>query len=107
MTCARKPHGCWVWWSLTCSKSDFRPVFGEYFGVVMKELLRTPNIVALSALQASLKSVGIESFQFDGPIADTLAGVAEFSRRLVVHDDDYDAARDIMMDICPEEAGPN
>ena len=54
-------------------------MFGEYFGVVMKELLRTPNIVALSALQASLKSVGIESFQFDGPIADTLAGVAEFS----------------------------
>jgi Putative prokaryotic signal transducing protein len=69
----------------------------------MKELIRTPNIVVISALQATLRAEGIEAFEFDGPIADTLAGFSDFPRRLFVHDDDYDAARGIMMELCPEE----
>jgi hypothetical protein len=70
---------------------------------VMKELIRTPNFVVISALQAALKADGIEAFEFDGPIADTMVGVAEFPRRLFVHEDDYEAARAIMIEFCPEE----
>lgn len=69
----------------------------------MKELIRTPNIVVISALQATLRAEGIEAVEFDGPIADTLAGFSDFPRRLFVHDDDYDVARGIMMELCPEE----
>jgi len=72
----------------------------------MKELIRTPNIVVISALQAALKAEGIEVFEFDGPIADVLAGVGDFPRRLFVHEDDYDDARAIMVDLCPEEIMP-
>jgi hypothetical protein len=70
---------------------------------MMKELIRTPNVVVISALRATLKADGIEVFEFDGPIADTMVGVAEFPRRLFVHEDDYDAARAIMIELCPEE----
>jgi len=69
----------------------------------MRELIRTPNIVVISALQATLRSEGIEVFEFDGPIADTLSGFVDFPRRLFVDDDDYDAARAIMIELCPEE----
>jgi phage-related baseplate assembly protein len=69
----------------------------------MRELIRTPNIVVISALQATLRSEGIEAVEFDGPIADTLAGFVDFPRRLFVHNDDYDAARAIMVAFCPEE----
>jgi hypothetical protein len=69
----------------------------------MRELIRTPNIVVISALQATLRSEGIEAFEFDGPIADTLSGFVDFPRRLFVDDDDYDAARAIMIELCPEE----
>lgn len=69
----------------------------------MKELLRTPNLVLISALKASLADRGIEVFEFDGPIADTMAGFHDFPRRLFVHDEDLAAARRIAVEICPEE----
>jgi len=69
----------------------------------MKELIRTPNIVAISALQAALAAEGITAFEFDGPIADTLVGFGDISRRLFVHEDDYTAAHAIMVHLCPEE----
>ena len=69
----------------------------------MKELIRTPNIVVISALQANLSAEGIEAIEFDGPIADLLAGFSDFPRRLFVHEEDYDAARAIMIALCPEE----
>ncbi len=69
----------------------------------MKELISTPNIVLISALQATLRAEGIEAIEFDGPIADTLVGFADFPRRLFVHDDDYAEARAIMVEFCPEE----
>lgn len=72
----------------------------------MKELIRTPNIVVISALKASLAAADIEAFEFDGPIADTLAGFADFPRRLFVREEDYPAARAIMVDLCPEEVEP-
>lgn len=72
----------------------------------MRELIRTPNIVVISALQASLRAEGIEAIEFDGPIADTLAGFSDFPRRLFVHDEDYDEARAIMVALCPDEVEP-
>ncbi|MBL8644896.1 MAG: DUF2007 domain-containing protein [Rhodospirillaceae bacterium] len=72
----------------------------------MKELIRTPNIVVISALQAALAAEDIAAFEFDGPIADVLGGIGDFHRRLFVHEDDYDRARAIMMDLCPEEVEP-
>ncbi len=72
----------------------------------MKELIRTPNIVLISALKANLSAEGIEAVEFDGPIADLLAGFSDFPRRLFVHEDDYDAARAIMIALCPEEVEP-
>lgn len=72
----------------------------------MKELLRTPNIVVISALQAMLSAEGIDAVEFDGPIADTLAGFCDFPRRLFVREDDYDAARAVMVVFCPEEVEP-
>jgi hypothetical protein len=72
----------------------------------MKELIRTPNIVVISALRANLAAEGITAFEFDGPIADTLAGFSDFPRRLFVHEDDYAAARAIMVELCPEEIEP-
>ena len=72
----------------------------------MKELIRTPNIVVISALQANLSAEGIEAVEFDGPIADLLAGFSDFPRRLFVHEEDYDAARAIMIALCPEEVEP-
>lgn len=72
----------------------------------VKELIRTPNIVVISALRATLSAAGIEVFEFDGPIADTLAGIGEFPRRLFVHEDDYAKARALMVVLCPEEVEP-
>jgi len=69
----------------------------------MKELLRTSNIVLISALKANLAGRGIEVFEFDGPIADTMAGFYDFPRRLFVREEDHDAARRLAMDLCPEE----
>jgi hypothetical protein len=72
----------------------------------MKELIRTPNIVALSALKAALVEAAIDVFEFDGPVADVLGGIGDFHRRLFVHDDDYAQARQIAMDVCPDEMTP-
>jgi hypothetical protein len=72
----------------------------------MKELIRTPNTVLLSALKAALAAEDIEAFEFDGPIADTLAGFSDFPRRVFVHDDDYVAARAIVRHLAPEELDP-
>ncbi len=72
----------------------------------MRELIRTPNIVAISALKAALTGEGIEAFEFDGPVADVLGGIGDFHRRLFVDDDDYQRARAIMIEVCPDEVLP-
>lgn len=69
----------------------------------MKELIRTPNIVLVSALKANLAARGIEAFEVDGQIADTLAGFNDFPRRLFVREEDLEAAREVARHLCPEE----
>ena len=68
----------------------------------MKELLRSNNIVALSALKAALSAEGIEVFEFDGDIASTYAGIDTFPRRLMVRAEDLAAAAEVALAICPD-----
>jgi hypothetical protein len=71
----------------------------------MVELMRATDPVLLSALKAALAGMRIEVFEFDGPVADLYMG-AVFPRRLMVHEDDLDAARDLMAEMCPEHLPP-
>jgi hypothetical protein len=73
----------------------------------MKELIRTPNIVVISALKAALTGEEIEVFEFDGPIADTLAGIGEFPRRLFVHEDDYPRHAASWLKSAPKKLNPH
>jgi hypothetical protein len=70
-------------------------------GNLMMELMRVSNPVLLSALKAAFAAERIEVFEFDGPIADLYAGDF-FPRRLMVHEDDLLAARDVAAELCPE-----
>lgn len=67
----------------------------------MIELLRTEDPVLMSALKAALDEAGIESFAFDGPVADIYGAV--FPRRLMIHEDDLRAARAIVAGLAPDQ----
>jgi hypothetical protein len=71
----------------------------------MVELLRTREPVLVSVLKAALAGAGIEVFEFDGPVADLYANDG-FPRRLMVHEDDLMAARDVVAEISPEHLPP-
>ena len=71
----------------------------------MVELIRIAEPVLLSALRAALAGAGIEVFEFDGPIADLYA-TDIFPRRLMVREDDLDAAREVVAFLCPEQLPP-
>lgn len=62
----------------------------------MKELLRTNDLVKLSWLSALLKDAGIESIVLDANMSVMEGSVGILQRRLMVIDDDLDAARAIL-----------
>ena len=62
----------------------------------MKELLRTNDLVRLSWLGALLKDAGIESIVLDANMSLLEGSVGILQRRLMVIDDDLDAARAIL-----------
>jgi hypothetical protein len=68
----------------------------------MKELLRTTDIVVISALKAALSAEGIEAFEFDGDIASIYAGIDSFPRRLMVRTEDFDPAAEVARALCPD-----
>lgn len=68
----------------------------------MKEVLRSNNIVAISALKAALSAEGIEVFELDGAIASTYPGIDTFPSRLMVLAEDHAAAAEIALAICPD-----
>lgn len=68
----------------------------------MKELIRSPDIVLISALSAALTAEGIESFEFDGEIANTYGSLGEFPRRLMVREEDHGRAEAVARALCPE-----
>ena len=69
----------------------------------MKQVLETNDIVLISALRATLAARGIELFEFDGPVADLMAGFPGFPRRLFVADEDYEPASAIAREMFPHE----
>ena len=64
----------------------------------MKELLRTNDLVRLSWLGALLKDAGIESIVLDANMSVMEGSVGILQRRLMVVDDDFDAARAILVE---------
>lgn len=62
----------------------------------MKELLRTNDLVKLSWLSALLKDAGIESIVLDANMSVMEGSVGILQRRLMVVDNDLDAARAIL-----------
>ena len=64
----------------------------------MKELLRTNDLVKLSWLSALLKDAGIESIVLDANMSVMEGSVGILQRRLMVVDDDFDAARAILVE---------
>lgn len=64
----------------------------------MKELLRTNDIVKLSWLQALLSDAGIETLVLDLHTSIVEGSIGILPRRLMVGDDDYVRARQVMRD---------
>ena len=62
----------------------------------MKELLRTNDLVKLSWLSALLRDAGIESIVLDANMSLLEGSVGILQRRLMVVDDDLEAARAIL-----------
>ena len=68
---------------------------------LMRELLQTNDVALLSALKAALASEGIAHVEFDDQIAGLYGGI--FARRLMVDDDDLDAANEVLRALSPDD----
>jgi len=64
----------------------------------MRELVRTNDPVLLSWLAALLRDSGIESIVFDAHTSVLEGSLGAIPRRLMVLDEDYDAARRVVTD---------
>jgi len=68
----------------------------------MKELLRTNDLVVISALKAALSAEGIQVFEIDGDISSAYGGIDTFPRRLMVREEEHGEALSVAKVICPE-----
>lgn len=68
----------------------------------MIELLRTADLILISALKAALSAEGVTVFEFDGEIASTYGGIEAMPRRLMVQLEDHALALEIAMSLCPD-----
>lgn len=66
--------------------------------MTMKEICRMHDPVRLSWMQALLKDAGIECAVLDSHTGSLFGGVGFLGPRLVVDEDDYDAAMRILRD---------
>ncbi len=64
----------------------------------MKELLRSTDPTIIAFASALLKGEDIDCFQMDVNMSVLEGGIGIFPRRLMVHEDDYDAALRAMKD---------
>jgi hypothetical protein len=62
----------------------------------MIELIRTNNLVTISAVEALLASDGIYVFVADGYISALEGSIGAFQRRVLVPDDDVERARRLL-----------
>jgi hypothetical protein len=70
----------------------------------MRELLRTNNLVRLSYLEALLLAEGIQPFIMDANMSSLEGGVIAIPRRLMVREEELNAARGLLLD-AGEELG--
>jgi len=71
----------------------------------MIELIRSSNLVMLSALEATLASEGIEVFEMDRFISALEGGIGAFPRRLMVADGDATVARRVLAAFMDDHGG--
>ena len=64
----------------------------------MKELLRSTDPTVIAFAEALLEGEDIDCFQMDVNMSVLEGGIGIFPRRLMVRDDDYDAALRVMTD---------
>jgi hypothetical protein len=62
----------------------------------MRELLRSNDLVHLSWAQAALSAAGIESVVLDAHVSGVEGNIGAFPRRLMVHDDLLERAREVL-----------
>ena len=67
----------------------------------MRELLQTNDLALLSALKAALASERIPCVEFDDHFAGLYGGI--FQRRLMVDDDDLEAAKEVLRSFSPSD----
>lgn len=64
----------------------------------MEELLRTNDLVLISFVEALLREAGIEPFVADQNMSSVEGSLFMLPRRVMVHGDDLEAARRLMVD---------
>ncbi|MDK3016969.1 putative signal transducing protein [Pseudodonghicola flavimaris] len=64
----------------------------------MKELLRSTDPTVMAFASALLEGEGIDCFQMDVNMSILEGGIGLFPRRMMVRDDDYDAALRVLSD---------
>ncbi len=64
----------------------------------MKELLRSTDPTVMAFASALLEGEDIDCFQMDVNMSILEGGIGIFPRRLLVYEDDYDAALTVMID---------
>ncbi len=64
----------------------------------MIEILRTNNLVTITAIEALLRSADIHVMVADGYISALEGSIGAFQRRMLVLDDDVDAARALIVE---------
>jgi hypothetical protein len=67
----------------------------------MQELIRSADLVLISALKAALSAEGIPVFEFDGDIASIYGGLDAMPRRLMVLGEDFESAASVVTAMCP------
>jgi len=76
----------------------------------MKTIIKTNDPVRLSWTRAYLADAGIETVTFDEHMSVMEGSIGILPKRLVVHPDDYDRARRLLIesgDAAPEDFGPD
>ena len=68
----------------------------------MKELYRTNNPIELSFIESNLRDAGIEPIQLDQHTSTMEGSISAIERRIMVVDDDYEAAMRIFNEIKPQ-----
>ncbi|MEM6780403.1 MAG: DUF2007 domain-containing protein [Pseudomonadota bacterium] len=65
----------------------------------MREIFRSNNAIQLSFIESNLRDVGIEPIQLDQHTSSMEGSISAIERRIVVSEEDYDAAMRIMDDL--------